>query len=35
MYCSKNSELKIALLLVNVIVKTVCQQSQHSAAGLY
>ena len=34
MYCSKNSELKIALCLVNIIVNTECQQSQHHAVGL-
>ena len=32
---SKNSELKITLLLVNIIVNTECQQSQNSAVGLY
>ena len=32
---SKNSELKIALLLINIIVNTECQHSHHSAAGLY
>ena len=34
MHYSKNSELKIALLLVNIIVYTECQQSQNSAVGL-
>ena len=33
-YYSKNSELKITLLLVNIIVNTECQQSQNRAAGL-
>ena len=33
--CSKNSELKITLLLVNIIVNTECQHSQNSAVGLY
>ena len=31
---SKNSELKITLLLVNIIVNTECQHSQNNAAGL-
>ena len=35
MHYSKNSELKIALLLVNIIVNTECQHSQKSAVGLY
>ena len=35
MHYSKNSELKIALLLVNIIVNTECQHSQNSAVGLY
>ena len=35
MYYSKISELKITLLLVNIIVNTECQHSQNSAAGLY
>ena len=29
------SELKITLLLVNIIVHTECQQSQNNAAGFY
>ena len=32
---SKNSELKITLLLVNIIVNKECQHSQNSAVGLY
>ena len=32
--CSKNSELKITVLLVNIIVNTECQHSQNSAVGL-
>ena len=28
MYYSKNSELKITLLLINIIVSTECQHSQ-------
>ena len=35
MYYSKNSELKITLLLVNINVNTECQHGQNSAAGLY
>ena len=35
MHYSKNSELKIALLLVNIIVNTECQHSQNGAVGLY
>ena len=35
MYYSKNSDLKISLLLVNIIVNTECQQRQNNAAGLY
>ena len=35
MHFSKNSELKITLLLVNIIVNTECQHSQNNAAGLY
>ena len=35
MYYSKNSDLKIALLLVNIIENTQCQHSQNFAAGLY
>ena len=31
---SKNSELKITLLLVNIIITTECQHSQNSAVGL-
>ena len=31
MHCSKNSELKITLLLVNIIVNTEFQQRQHNA----
>ena len=34
MYHSKNSELKITLILINIIVNTECQHSQNSAAGL-
>ena len=34
MYFSKNRELKITLLLVNIIVNTECQHSQNNAAGL-
>ena len=34
MHYSKNSELKIAWLLVNIIVKTECQHSQNSAVEL-
>ena len=34
MYYSKNSELKIALLSVNIIVNTEYQHSQNSAVGL-
>ena len=33
MYYSKNSELKITLLLVNIIVNKKCQHSQNYAAG--
>ena len=35
MHFSKNSELKITLLLVNIIVNTECQHTQNSAVGLY
>ena len=35
MHYSKNSELKIALLLIDIIVNTECQHSQNSAVGLY
>ena len=35
MYSSKNSELEITLLLVNIIVNTECQQRQQNAVGLY
>ena len=35
MHYSKNSKLKIPLLLVNIIVNTECQHSQNSAVGLY
>ena len=35
MHYSKNSELKIALLLANIIVNTECQHSQNSVVGLY
>ena len=35
MYYSKNSELKITLLFVNIIVNTECQNSQNNAAELY
>ena len=35
MHYSKNSELKIALLFVNIIANTECQHSQNSAVGLY
>ena len=34
MYYSKNGELKITLLLVNIIVNTERQHSQNYAAGL-
>ena len=34
MFYSKHSELNITLLLVNIIVNTECQHSQHNAAGL-
>ena len=34
MYYSKNSELKITLLLVNIIVKAECQKSQNNAVEL-
>ena len=34
MYYSKNSELKITLLLVNIIVNTECQHSQNDDVGL-
>ena len=34
MFYSKNSELKITLLLVNITVNTDCQYSQNNAAGL-
>ena len=30
-----NSELRITLLFVNIIVNTECQHSKHSSAGLY
>ena len=33
MYYSENSELKITLLLLNIIVNTECQHSQNNAAG--
>ena len=34
MYCSKNSELKITLPLVNIIVTIECQECQHNAVVL-
>ena len=34
MYYYVKSELKLTLLLVNIIVNTQCQQSQHNVAGL-
>ena len=34
MYRSKNSESKITLLLLNIIVNTECQHSQNNAAGI-
>ena len=34
-YSKKNSELKLTLLLVNIIVNIECQHCQNSAAGLY
>ena len=34
-YSSKNSKIKIPLLLVNFIVNTECQHSQNNAAVLY
>ena len=35
MYYSENSELRITLLLVNIVVNTECQDSQNNNAGLY
>ena len=35
MYNSKSSELKITLLLVNIIVNAEYQHRQHNAVGLY
>ena len=34
MYCSKNSELKVTLLLVNIIKNAERQSNQHNAVGL-
>ena len=34
MHNSKNSELKITLLLVNIYANTECQHSQNGAVGL-